>query len=270
MRFWLPLLTLLVAVALPLRAAEVVTLPEPGPEDGGLRMRLRVVPRTDIVEDGYEVRVDLINVSDRAIALRAGWTSEDAGDLKDYLDAATSIECVPAVQRWSGGVIRGQRRSPQPEQVLERGASLSVQWRTQDRHLKNRVTNPNEVQNPEFPFPGLYSVHATLNVITTDRTVALRSNEQLVPVGGSRAMPKHTLGQVSPTGADGKTAMLDLGSQHKVEPGDRFEHLSKIAHWRLTVTDVKPGHSIGNLELVFPHTPIPAPSRMEVTLVRNK
>lgn len=145
MRFWLPLLTLLVAVALPLWAAEAVTQPEPGPEDGGLRMRLLVVPRTDILEGGYEVRVDLINVSDRALALRAGWTGDDAGDLKDYLDAATSIECVPAVQ-----------------------------------------------------------------------------------------------------------------------------HLSKIAHWRLTVTDVKPGHSIGNLELVFPRTPMPPPSRMEVTLIWTK
>jgi hypothetical protein len=82
-----------------------------------------------------------------------------------------------------GGVTVGQRKSPQPEQVLKPGETLSVRWRTEGRHLKNRVTNPNEVQNPEFPFPGLYSVHATVHVITSERTVPLRSNEQLVSVG---------------------------------------------------------------------------------------
>ena len=162
-----------------------------------------MAPRAERGKEGYEVRVDLLNTSERAITLRAGWRNDDAGDLKDYIDAATSIECVPPVRRWMGGVIVGRRKSPQPEQVLEKGAVLSVRWQTQGRHLKNRVTNPNEVQNPEFPFPGLYSVHATLNVITSERTVPLRSNEQLVSVGGSRALPKSTLGQLAQVEADG-------------------------------------------------------------------
>ena len=98
------ILALLILVTPYLRAAETAALPEPGPEDGGLRMRLAVTPRTDTTNDGYEVRVDLLNVSDRAITLRAGWTRDDAGDLKDYIDAATSMECVPAVRRWMGGV----------------------------------------------------------------------------------------------------------------------------------------------------------------------
>src|SRR5436190_4952043 len=118
MKTQLPILALLIAMTLHVRAAETTALPEPGPEDGGLRMRLVVVPRTDAGNEGYDVHVDLLNTSDRAITLRAGWRNEETGDLKDYIDAATSIECVPAVRRWMGGIQMGHRKSPQPEHVL--------------------------------------------------------------------------------------------------------------------------------------------------------
>ena len=267
MKCRLSVLTLLIFVTLnPLRA-ETAALPEPGPEDGGLRLRLVVAPRTEAGKEGYDVRVDLLNTSERAITLRAGWESEDTGDLKDYIDAATSIECVPAVRRWMGQVRQGQRKSPQPEQVIKPGALLSVHWQTEGRHLKNRVTNPIEVQNPEFPFLGLYSVHATVNVLTSEGTVALRSNEQLVPVGGSRAMPKSSLGQLMQVEPNGKTAMLNLGSLQKVEPGDQFQYSSMREQGKLTVTTVKPGYSMGNLEVLFPTNAAPPLRGTEVTLI---
>ena len=100
MKSRLLVLVLLILVALRARAAETAALPEPGPEDGGLSMRFVVAPRADTSEGGYGVRVDLVNASERAITLRAAWTRDDAGDLKDYIDAATSIECVPALRRW--------------------------------------------------------------------------------------------------------------------------------------------------------------------------
>src|SRR3954463_2029932 len=131
MKLQVPILVLLILATLPLRAPELAALPEPGPQDGGLRMRLVVVPRTDAANEGYAVRVELINTSERMITLRSGWQNEKMGDLKDYLEAATSIECVPAVRRWIGGVKEGQRKSPQPEHLLEPGAVLSVSWRTQ-------------------------------------------------------------------------------------------------------------------------------------------
>jgi len=270
MKTRIQILALLILVTPYLRAAETAALPEPGPEDGGLRMRLAVTPRSDMTNDGYEVRVDLLNVSDHAITLLAGWTRDDAGDLKDYIDAATSIECVPAVQRWLGGVRQTQRKSPQPEQILKQGEILSMHWRTEGRHLKNRVTDPNEVQNPEFPFPGLYSVHATLNVITDKGTVALRSNEQLVPVGGSRAMPKSTLGQLWEVDLNEKTATMSLGSLQKIEPGDQFEHLSKGDYWKLTITRVEPSYSVGNLEFKYPARLTPPARGSEVTLMQRK
>jgi len=88
------------------------------------------------------------------------------------------------------------RTTPQPEYVLKAGAVLSFGWRSDGRRLKNKVTDPNNVQNPEFPFPGQYSVHAMLRINTSERMVLLRSNEQLVSIGGSRESPKHSYGQL--------------------------------------------------------------------------
>jgi hypothetical protein len=154
--------------------------------------------------------------------------------------------------------------------LLLAGKVLSVRWRTQGRQLKNRVTDPNEVQNPTFPFPGLYSVHATLDVITSERAVTLRSNEQLVPVGGSRATPRYTFGHLLVVDKGGKTAVLDLGSRHKVEPGDQFMHFSKQTPWKLTVSKVSPGHSWGQIELLSPNTERPPLPGMGATLNTKK
>jgi hypothetical protein len=249
---------------------------EPGPEDGGLRLRLAVAPRAGEGKEGYEVRLDLLNTSRRPVTLRAGWRHEgDAGDAKAYLEAATNIECVPEVAPWMGAVAQGRRVSPQPEQGLGPGETLSVRWQTDGPHLKNRVTDPNEVQNPTFPLPGLYSVHATLDVITSDGTVRLRSNEQLVPVGGSRAMPRYTRGPLLQVDPGKKTAMLGLGFLHKVQVGNQFEigH-PKGMHWKLTITEVMPGTSVGTLELLTrstypPYSEPPSPL-MLATLIAQK
>jgi hypothetical protein len=111
------ILTLLILVTLHVRAAETAALPEPGPEDGGLRMRLVVAPRTDTGQEGFDVCVDLLNTSERAITLRAGWRHADAGDLNDYIDAATSIDCVP------GGSPVDGRSHGGPAQVAATGTS---------------------------------------------------------------------------------------------------------------------------------------------------
>ena len=136
--------------------------------------------------------------------------------------------------------------------------------------LKNRVTNPNDVQNPEFPFPGLYSVHAILNISTSAGAVSLRSNEQLVPVGGSRAMPKSTFGHLLSVDLDAKTAVLGIGSLQKVQLGDQFEHLSKGDYWKLTVTKVEPNFSFGVLEGKLPARLTPPERGSEVTLIQKK
>lgn len=243
-------LCLLVSMAF-LTAARAADDPQPGPEDAGLRLRLIVAPSEAADSPGYDVRIDLLNTSDRPIVLQSAWTHEDAGDVSAYLEAATSIESVPGFAPWMGGVQEGMRKSPQPQQTLEPGETLSVKWRTKGRNLKNRVTNPNVVQNPTLFFDGLYAVHATLDVPTSTGVVRLRSNEQLVSVGGSDAAPKHTYGQLIYVDREKKEARLGLGSLHKIALGDKFEIGSpKGMHWRLTLKEVEATHSTGTLELL--------------------
>ena len=77
----------------------------------------------------------------------------------------------------------------------------------------------------------------------------LRSNEQLVAVGGNTGAPKHTYGQLWGTEADTRTARLGLGSLHQVEPGDEFQiRTGMMDFWKLTITQVEPETSTGRLE----------------------
>src|SRR4029453_16064343 len=110
-------------------------------------------------KEGYDVGLDLLNVSERPITVRSQWRNEQAGEVKDYLEAASSIECVPDIAPWIGGVMQGPHTLPQSEQKLAPGETLSVRWQTDGRRLKNHVVDPNRHQNPEFPFPGLYAGH---------------------------------------------------------------------------------------------------------------
>ena len=242
-------------------AARSADAPQPGPEEGGLCLRLIVKP-VEGEAAGFDVQLDLLNVSKKAITLRAAWRDDrELGDVRAYLEAAASIESYPAVAPWIGGVMVPHRKLPQPEHVLEAGKTLSMSWRSKGRRLKNRVTDPSVVQNPDFPFAGLYSVHAIVEVITPDRTVRLRSNEQLVPVGGSRAMPRSTYGRIQWVKPDGKEAILALGSRHQVSVGDEFAigH-PKSGHWKLTITRVNPDDARGNIEPLWslnPGTDIP-------------
>jgi hypothetical protein len=263
------------------------TLPEPGPENGGLRSRLVVVPNLEAAKggkDGYDVRLDLLNVTDHPIVLRANWRHQiDDGNLRDYLEASTSIETYPPIAPWIGQVMGPTRKSPQPEYTLKPGEVLTVSWRTDHQRLKNRVVDPNTVQNPEFPAPGLYAVHAATVVHIPDaadsgeRTVQLRSNEQMVSVGGSREMPRHTVGQLVSVDPAAQTAAIGLGSLHKVAPGDVFRiRTGMLDHWRLTITSVDPAWATGRLhpEPLPPEssrtTPTPPERGTSATLVPQK
>ena len=247
-------------------------LPEPGPEHGGLRLRLLVSEKEG--KDGWSVRLDLLNTTKADITLRADWWHEaEQGDLKEYLEAAASIETWPPFAPWQGQVMAGHRTAPQPEEVVKAGGDLSVTWETDGRKLKNRVANPLSAQNPELWQPGLYSVHVVLVLKTGAGEFSLRSNEQLVRVGGSSAVPKHTYGSVIGVDEEKKTAQLGLGARQKVAAGDQFE----VGHpytglWKVTITDVWPEYSIGSVEAIavrkdratFPERHMPA------TLVRTQ
>ncbi len=187
----------LLLVVLTVHGLAASTSPEPGPEAGGLRLRLVVTPHPKDGKEGYDVKAELINVGRQALPVRAvDWRAErQAGGFEAYVEGALSIESYPEIQPWLGQVMAPLRdASPEPEYTLEAGKSLLVQWHASGRHLKNTVSNPLKVQNPDFTESGLYSIHGSLVVAVADRPLRLRSNEQLVPVGGSRDMPKHTYG----------------------------------------------------------------------------
>jgi len=230
-------------------AAEVVA--EPGPVAGGLRMRLLVMPNAAGEPEGFRVQVDVINSTAEPIVIRADRTSSRIeGGFEAQLEAAVSIESYPAIEPWLGQVMLDPGKNPAPEKTLAAGETLSLKWQTTGKRLKNRVTNPLDIQDPEFIEDGLYSIHATLAVKVSGRSVLLRSNEQLVAVGGSRELPKHTYGRLWWAEEKSRKAEIGLGSRHKVAAGDRFLiHTGTIGmNWTLTITEVQDDRSNGTLE----------------------
>lgn len=225
--------------------------PEPGPERGGLRLRLIAGP-SERNDGGYEMRIDILNTSASDVTLRTAWERDNTGTLAEYLEAATSIESYPAFEPWKGGLQAFPlgNEPKQFEQVLKGRETLTVRWHAKGPTLKNKVSDPFRAQNPSFDMPGMYAIHAKLAVETDRGTIWLRSNEQLLSFGGSSEMPKHTYGPVSYANADKMTAILGLGAEHKVQVGDKFDITSKQAHWRLTVTEVEPRYSETKLELL--------------------
>jgi len=174
--------------------------------------------------------------------------------------------------------LAARRTSRQPEYALKASEVLSVSWHADGRHLKNKVTDPNSVQNPDFPFPGLYCVHATLKINAGGRLVLLRSNEQLVAVAGRQETPKSSYGQLWRVETNSQTASLSLGSLHKTKPGDEFEIRTGMSEfWKLTISEVLPELSTGHLEPLLrigpnPMSPNPRfPERwMNATLIQTK
>jgi hypothetical protein len=68
-------LGLLSLLSLNLASVLAAEPPEAGPEDGGLRLRLVVTPRADAGKEGYDVKVDLLNVFRQPITIQANWRS---------------------------------------------------------------------------------------------------------------------------------------------------------------------------------------------------
>jgi hypothetical protein len=219
---------------------------EPGPEAAGLRLRLVVTPRPVDGKEGYDVQAALINVSHEAILLQLA-CSHEKGEFKEFLEASLSIESYPEIAPWDGQAI--SQKTTSSEYTLQSGKTLSLEWHTTGRHLKNSVSNPLEVQDPEFIESGLYAVHASVILNVGGRMVRLRSNEQLVPIGGSRASPRPTYGRLWQTDENEKTATLGLGSLDKVITGDRFliQTMNIGMDWTLTITNVEPRYSTGTL-----------------------
>lgn len=217
-----------------------------GPENGGLRMRMKL--DTSPKSSTTKMEVEITNVSDKPVTLRGGWEDDGhTGDLKEYIEAAVSIETTPAIQPWMGQVAMRGAPEEQPKLTLKPGESLTVSWSTDGKELKNKVSNPLFVQNPEFPMPGLYAVRATLAISTGGEPILLRSNEQFFAAGGASALPKSTYGWLREVDKDG-TALINLGSLEKIQVGDQFRIRTAYSeYYRLSITRTEPNWSTGVL-----------------------
>lgn len=240
---------ILLAVActsLPMWGRAAPAMPQPGPEASGVRLRLVVSER-----EGFDVRLELVNEGKEQVTVKSNWAQEREGTFEEYLEEAASIESYPEIEPWLGQVRAGPaRQSPEPTHALQPGEAVAVQWHTDGRRLKNKASNPLEVQNPEFTEDGLYSVHAGIVLEIGGQMMLLRSNEQLVAFGGSKTMPKQTYGRLWGAEEATKTATLGMGSLQKVAIGDRFLiHSGTIGMtWTLTINRIERDHAMGTLE----------------------
>lgn len=225
-----------------------------GPVSGGLRMRLEVTPLWEQTNEGFRVRINLLNTSKQDITIRPRWTQPSSYQpqpgMQAYIEAALSIESFPPLAPWRGQVGSGHP-STEEQSVLKPGQPLSVEWNATGMRLKNKNPNPLESHNPEFIVAGLYSVHALLALTVDERPIVLRSKEQFVSIGGSQAMPRHTYGEIINVDSKKKTASLKLGSAQGVELGDHFqvERSYFVDTWELVITQVGNDFSNGRLEL---------------------
>ena len=236
-------------------------LPEPGPESAGMRLRLVIFPEGTGTNETFKVRVDLINVTDQSIKLVGDWRGDFRdGDYKEYLESDVRFQIeppnVPSMDQVGDG---GKRTKPQPEFTLGASKLLTLDWTALGRCMRTG-------SDLRLPMDGLYSIHASvlLRLAENERTIQpapsapsnrilLRSNEQLVPVGGSHALPKHTLGKLISADTNRYTAAIDIGSVHKTVVGDQFWiHTGYIGqNWNLKITKVDPTVSFGVLEPIL-------------------
>ena len=219
-------------------------LPDPGPENGGLCLRLVIVPGPQ--GDSRTINMELLNTGLKAVSLVGEWDyEEDKGDYEAFFAKRMAFVTYPEVQPESFQTAGGRRNASQPAYELAPGKSLSVSWRSQGRQIRQQ--SPFSGTTPLLPSPGLYGVKATIVLLTkAGARVLLVSNEQPMIVGCVRTLPKYATGYVVSANQEKNLVMIDLGSDQKIEKGDTFVmHWGLQASWRLTVVNVETWSSEG-------------------------
>ncbi len=212
-------------------------LPDPGPESGGLQMRLVVNTSRANGNDSREISLELLNVTKEPLKLSAQWPYEkDKGDFAEYLKQAVNFIASPEIGPWEGQTMASDRKSPQPEYTLMPDAPLVIKWNTTGRVLKKVENFILDMRTQPLPTDGLYTVHAVVIIGVDGGTVTLSSNEQKVPVGGSTEPPKYSTGRIVRCDPETLIAAIDIGRLHKITPGDCFTVRTGMSEfWRLTI-----------------------------------
>jgi hypothetical protein len=235
------LLSMLLLV--PVLAVAEDQLPEPGPENKGLRLRLLVENDISMVDE-HTVSVEILNVSDKAITLVG---SAGVKSFEDHLPGATTFNVYPAVL--SHGFQIGVGDDPaRPEVTIMPAKSFLAKWPIKGRLLSAH----HKCWGLSFPTSGRFDIRAELTldlkvegevrpVIDLDNETRSRihiwSNSQPFVVGGSNKAPKGCVGTVIMGDAEKKTVFLDgLGTFNDTQPGDRFRiDLPMRGYWDLEI-----------------------------------
>lgn len=248
-------------------------LPDAGPENGGLRLRLVITQEREVSSN--TVTVELQNVGPKTVVLVGEWDYQENRDgYQAFFEKRIGFVTYPEVQPDSFQTAGGERRSPQPQYELGAGKSLAISWKTKGNQI--RQDGPFPGTTPVFPSVGLYGVRASIVVLTKDgRRILLVSNEQPFIVGGVSILPKYATAHVVSVNRDQNAGTIDLGSEQRIEKGDRFViRWGLQASWRLTVTNVHTWGSDGSIAVVHhdgrPETPKLPPERSLATLEPNR
>jgi hypothetical protein len=231
-----------------------------GPENQGLRMNLHIENADSNQPDVYKVGIRLANVGSTPIVLAAQWHyEEEKGDYREFLKQGVELTSFPEVKVESAQTAGTIRTSPQPTFEIKPGDSVAVEWVTAPRRLK-----PQGYYNttPTFPSDGLYSIRAKFLAISKQGSrILLYSNDCQFAVGKSTAMPKFAMARIIQADPAKEKVMLNLGSDQKIEPNDRFECIFfPYAVWEILVTEVKLNSSTGSVKTIArePQENVPA------------
>ncbi len=233
---WLPVIGMLVALTAA-QGSSQADLPEPGPENGGLRLRLSIITSRQDTNDVYSVRLGIINVSSEPVILvgQPGY-ERHAKDYATFLKSIVSFVTFPEILPPLGQTAGIEPKSAPPKTTIKPQEEFVVRWRSSGRRLKRQdYLNT----TPCFPSEGLYGVRAKVVIRTEEgREILLFSNQQRVCVGGSVELPKHATARITRTDVKNNAVIIDLGTHHKIQVGDRF-HVSgghMGYYWELTVS----------------------------------
>jgi hypothetical protein len=220
-----------------------LTMPEPGPENQGLRLRLTIETNRKNGQDYHTVRIGILNVSSQPITLIANPIYDQHNkDYAAYLKAVMTFITFPKIIPPSAQTAGAMVTSPPVQITIQPQQEFKTHWQSRGGLLKNT-----DYYNttPYLPGPGLYSIRAQLRVNTkTINEIPLNSNEQTVSIGNSTAMPKHATARVTHIDPEKNTVLIDLGERHKMQVGDEFYCPGPFPnYWKLIITEVHPWHS---------------------------
>jgi hypothetical protein len=209
-----------------------------GPENRSLRLSLRVMPRKETGEYGFNVRLVLSNVGEKAVVLvplaedRLLFSVLKEKTFTGYLKQRVFFRTFPETQ--AEAVQMPGEELPPLRARLEPGSELVMEWRSAPGHL---TEGPSEASRGRFPVPGLYTLRAEMLLESeVEGLFWVISNPVQVSVGGSTELPRSTLGRVRSVFLDENVATINLGDLQGVRKGDVFRvDVSKMPSWRLQV-----------------------------------